>query len=209
MESKARPSEGVLSMAAYHPTVWRTCRILANPNRLRCLKAVLEEPDSSVGEIAARTGVSVCHASGYLRALQARGLLRASRESRWVRYAAVPDPLVEGTRPLLSALRQVLLAERQKEAAIIRTLTAFTHPRRLAVLCLLSARGPRYAEDIAAITRMSLSALSRHMNKLRLRGFALCDGGKWSLARPRDTLAKSLLALIVDAHSLHTSGSVQ
>ena len=24
------------------PTLWRTCRVLANPNRLRCLKAVLK-----------------------------------------------------------------------------------------------------------------------------------------------------------------------
>jgi DNA-binding transcriptional ArsR family regulator len=82
--------------AAYHPTVWRTCRMSGNPHRLRGLKAVLEEPSSAVGEIAEQTRLSVCHASEYLRALQARGLIQASRVSRWMRYVARPDPLVAG-----------------------------------------------------------------------------------------------------------------
>jgi DNA-binding transcriptional ArsR family regulator len=99
---------------------------VANPNRLRCLKVVLEEPASAVGEIAERTQVSICRASECLRALQARGLIQARRESRWVRDVAVPDPLVAGTRPLLNALRRVLLTQRQKEEAVMRTLTAFT-----------------------------------------------------------------------------------
>lgn len=191
-----RTSEDTQSQAAYHPTVWRTCRILANPNRLRCLKVVLEEPASAVGEIAERTQVSVCRASECLRALQARGLIQAKRESRWVRYAAMPDPLVAGTRPLLTALRRVLLKERQKEAAVMRTLTAFTHPRRLAVLCLLQTSSPRYAEDIAAITRISQCAFSRHARKLQVRGLVEYDGGKWSLVQPLDPLARTLLSLI-------------
>ena len=191
-----RTRASVQGVAAYHPTVWRTCRILANSNRLRCLKTVLEEPSSAVGEIAERTRLSVCHASEYLRALQARGLIQARRESRWVRYVAVPDPLVAGTRPLLNALRRVLLKERQNEVSVIRTLTAFTHPRRLAILCLLQERSPLYAEDIAAITRISLCAFSRHVRKLQLRGLVECDGGKWSQVQPRDALARTLLSLI-------------
>ncbi len=206
---KTRFGESFEGSAAYHPTVWRTCRILANSHRLRCLKAVFEEPDSAVSEVAERMKLSVCHASEHLRALQARGLLRASRVSRWVRYAAAPDPLVEGSRLLVDALRQVLVVERQKEPALIRTLTAFTHPRRLAILCLLLDRSPLYAEDIAAMTRMSLSAFSRHMNKLRLRGFTVCDAGKWSILKPCDSLAQTLLALISGRPGLHTSRSVQ
>lgn len=77
-----------------------------------------------------------------------------------------------------------------------RTLTAFTHPRRLAILCLLQERNSLYAEDIAAITRISLCAFSRHARKLRLRGLVQYDGGKWSLVRPRDPLARTLLSLI-------------
>jgi DNA-binding transcriptional ArsR family regulator len=186
---------------AYHPTVWRTCRTLANPNRLRCLKAVLEEPSRTVCEIAERTRLSVCHTSGYLRALQARGLLQARRESRYVRYVAVPDPLVAGARPLLAALRQVLQKDDQTESAIIHTLTGFTHPRRLAILRLLQERSPVCTEDIAAITRISLPALSRHLNKLRVRGLAAYDGEKWAPALIRDPLAKTLLTLLAASGS--------
>jgi len=193
---KDRESAITQSQEAYHPTVWRTCRILANPIRLRCLKSVLEESSSTVGEIAERTQVSVCRASECLRALQARGLIRAKRESRWVRYAAVPDPLVAGTRPLVTALRRVLLKENQKEAAVMRTLTGFTHPRRLAILGLLQKSSPLYAEDIAAITRISPCAFSRHARKLQVRGLAEYDGGKWSLKQPLDPLARTRLSLI-------------
>ena len=184
------------NQATYHPTVWRTCRILANPNRLRCLKVVLEEPASAVGEIAERTHVSVCRASECLRALQARGLIQAKRKSRWVRYTAIPDPLVAGSRHLLTALRRILLKEHQKEAAVMRTLTAFTHPRRLAILSLLQKRSPLYSEDIAAITRVSQCAFSRHARKLKVRGLLDYNSGKWSLRQPIDTLARTLLSLI-------------
>ena len=196
MTERAKTRSSGAGSEAYHPTVWRTCRILANPNRLTCLKAVLEEPSCTVGEIAERTRFSVCHTSEYLRALQARGLLQARRESRYVRYVAVPDPLVAGTRPLLAALRRVLVKDKQTDSAVIHTLTGFTHPRRLAILRLLQERSPVYAEDVAAITRISLPALSRHLNKLRVRGLATYDGEKWALTLTRDPLAKTLLKLL-------------
>jgi predicted transcriptional regulator len=73
--------------------------------------------------------------------------------------------------------------------------TGFTHPRRLAILRLLREGNPVYAEDIAAITRISLPALSRHLSKLRVRGLVVYDGGKWALTLTRDPLAQTLLAL--------------
>lgn len=182
--------------AAYHPTVWRTCRMLANTRRLRCLKAVFEDPACTVGEVAAVTRLPVCRASEYLRALQARGLLQARRDSRWVRYVAAPDPLVEGSRSLVAALKRALLRKRQKESEVRRILTAFTHLRRLAVLRLLLEQGPRCAGDIAAITQISRCALSRHMRKLYLRGLVAYDGEKWRLVQPRDALTKTLLRVI-------------
>lgn len=184
---------------AYHPTVWRTCRVLANLNRLRCLKVVLEQSSVTVGETAERLGLSVCYTSQSLRALQARGLLAAQRESRWGRYVPAPDPLVAGTRPLLAALRRVLLRERQAETSVFHTLTAFTHVRRLEILRLLQARGSLYAEDIYAVTRISSPALSRHLRKLALRGIASYDGVKWSPMCPRDALARTILKLLATA----------
>jgi len=181
---------------AYHPTIWRTCRMLTNGCRLRCLRVVFEEPSSTVGEIAARAGLSECHASGHLRALQARGLIQARRQSRWVHYSAIADPLVPHAPQLLAALRRMLLAEDAKDAVLIRILTAFTHPRRLQVLQLLQEKGPLDAPTIAARTRISAPALSRHLSKLRVREVVADDGERWVLAPPPDPLTSTLLALL-------------
>lgn len=186
-------------MDAYHPTVWRTCRVLANAGRIRCLKAVLEWPLSTVGEIACRARTSEAVASEYLRALQARGLIRAERKSRWVRYAPEPDPLVKGAGRFLAALRRALLAEGRGETEIIRALTAFTHPRRLDIMWCLLRDGQTSFERLGARTRISSPALSRHLGKLAARGVVTCGDGRWMLSRQPERLLKNLLSLLADS----------
>jgi len=149
--------------------------------------------------VAERMRTTLSHASEYLRALQARGLISARRESRWVCYRAAPDPLVAGSQPLLKALGKAILHDRQCEESLIQVLTAFTHPRRLMILRLLQERGPLYAEDVGAITRMSPPALSRHMAKLRVRNLVVYTDDKWNLTRPRDPLARALLSILCES----------
>lgn len=183
-------------MDAYHPTIWRTCRVLANAGRIRCLKVVLEWPSSTVGDIARRAKVSETVASEHLRALQARGLILATRESRWVRYTPDPDPLVRGARQLLAALRRALLAEKRPEPDVIRTLTAFTHPRRLDILGLLLRTGRASYERLGARTRISSPALFRHLGKLEARGVVTCEDHLWGVARHPEPLVKTVLILL-------------
>ncbi len=170
--------------------------MLANDKRLACLRAVLTAPDSPVSEIAEATGLSLSHTSLHLRALQARGLIRARRESRWVLYEASPDPLVKGSQFLLNALKRTLLMPRQRDTLLVRTLTGFTHPRRLLILRLLRERGPLCAEDIRAMAKISQPALWRHLRKLRLRGLVTDSDDKWSLAKPSRPITKVLLELL-------------
>jgi DNA-binding transcriptional ArsR family regulator len=139
---------------------------LANAKRIRCLKAVLTEPDITVGEVAEHAAIAENHAGECLRSLQARGLIEARRQSRWVRYRPVPDPLVPSARPLLLALRKALLTEKYAESVVIRTLTAFTHPRRLTILCHLQSVGKVSHEDLVQATSISSPALFRHLAKL-------------------------------------------
>ena len=188
-------------MESYHPTVWRTCRVLANAGRIKCLKVVLEQPGSTVGEVAACACLAENLASEHLRALQARGLIQAFRKSRWVHYAPMPDPLVPSARPLLTALRQALLTEKMAESEIIHTLTAFTHPRRLAILRYLQKTERACAEDIAAATRISLPALSRHLSKLAARRLVSCGDHRWQLAQRDGRLEKTLLSLLLPGKS--------
>lgn len=51
------------------PTLWRTCRVLANRKRLRLLYDVAHSPDGlTVGEAARRARLPLPVASQYLRA---------------------------------------------------------------------------------------------------------------------------------------------
>lgn len=184
---------------SYHPTLWRTCRILAHEKRLACLKSVLEQPDQTVGEIAKRLHVAKNQASLFLRALQARGLIGARRQSRWVYYAPDPDPLIPGSDRLLAALRRALVDEKRPASEVRFMLTGFTHPRRLAILHSLSEDRSVTFLDLAGATRISLPALSRHLVKLSARGLVrCCSDQEWRLSPPSSHLAKTLLELIAE-----------
>ena len=178
----------------YHPTLWRTCRVLANPHRLTCLKAVLDHPSRSVEEIAAATRLPPNKASMHLRALQSRGLLCALRHSRWVRYSPHPDPLVPCAAPILNAMRAALRA--QPEAHILLTLTAFTHPRRLTLLRHLQLCELAFEDSLSTATQISLPALWRHLKKLEARSLILHTSDGWRLNEHQERLSDTFLTLI-------------
>jgi len=175
------------------PTLWKTCRVLANAGRLSCLREVLAQPGLNVGTLARRLKVSEHHASMMLRALQSRGLIRPIRQSRWVYYYPMPDPLVKSAAPILAALRKKLLTKRVDEFSIIRILTAFTHPRRLAILAYLHERGAQATPDICVPLGISQQALSRHLRKLIVRRLILYEEGRYCLRPTGDVLARTLL----------------
>lgn len=170
--------------------------MLAHVNRLACLKVIFEHPSSSVGEVAGSLRVPVNQASLFLRALQARGLIRAHRQSRWVYYEPFPDPLVPGSRLILKTLKGALLDEKRSEGDIRRTLTGFTHPRRLAILRHLQRNRSASVEELAVSTQISLPALSRHLSKLEARQLVSYAEQEWRLATQPNRLAQTLLRLI-------------
>jgi ArsR family transcriptional regulator len=65
-------------------------RLLGDPSRLRILLACLDAP-VSVGEIAAKTGLSVSLVSHHLRLLRAARLVMARREGKQVFYAGADE----------------------------------------------------------------------------------------------------------------------
>lgn len=178
-----------------HPTLWRTCRALANKRRLACLRSVLLRPGDSVGEIAAGVKLPPDQASLCLRALQARGVLHASRDGRWVRYFPWPDPLVPVAAPLLVVMTRALVDDACSEKELLRTLTAFTHPRRLAILGCLQRAAPLSFSLLMRKSHVSSPALVRHLRKLSDRGLVREERGGWSLAPALKPLAAGLLHL--------------
>ncbi len=183
-------------MGNYHPTIWRTCRVLANARRIACLKAVLKCPGSCVGEVAKLARVGESQASVALRALQARGLISARRESRWVRYFPDTDPLVPAAAPILDGVRQATLRDGEPAKKVLRCLTAFTHPRRLALLRCLLEKGPAPFEALSQMSRISPPALYRHLRKLESRQLIHQQEEAWSLCVAHEPLADVFLKLI-------------
>ena len=93
-------------MAQLNPTVWRTCRVLSHPGRLRLLQEVLRQPERSVSQLAEDLSIGVSDASQQLRRLQSRGLLKRTCRGLEVIYRPIPDPQVPSAKPLLLALQK-------------------------------------------------------------------------------------------------------
>jgi len=77
---------------------------LAHEHRLRMFRLLVRQGPSGMpaGEIAARVGISATNTSFHLKELDWAGLVRATRDGRFVRYAIH----VEGMRRLLSYLTE-------------------------------------------------------------------------------------------------------
>jgi DNA-binding transcriptional ArsR family regulator len=179
---------------AAHPTLWRTCRVLANRRRLRLLADLGQHPYASVSDVARRLALPVCIASQYLRALNARGLIGAQRSGRFVCYHLAADPDVHGAAELSEALARALSHGVRKLEPTFRELTAFTHPRRVQIVRVLSG-GPLTKEKLRARTRISRRALRRHLRKLAQRRVLTLIGRAYRLHRPKGPLAAALLRL--------------
>jgi DNA-binding transcriptional ArsR family regulator len=76
-----------------------------------------------------------------------------------------------------AAILKALLKEKGSEAAILRSLTAFTHPRRLTIMTQLQAKRILSFESLIRETGISSPALYRHLAKLEARGIVCTEGG--------------------------------
>jgi ArsR family transcriptional regulator len=77
---------------------------MAHQHRLRIFRLLVKQGPSGMpaGEIAHAVGISATNTSFHLKELDRAGLLRATREGRYIRYAVD----VEGMRELLTYLTE-------------------------------------------------------------------------------------------------------
>ena len=177
---------------ALAPTLWRTCRVLACDRRLKILAVVLAKGPVCVKDVARACRMPVNTATQYLRALQARGLLAAQRQSRWVYYVPRADLSVQHADHMLMAMRKAMDAG-ESQANMVAMLTAYTHPRRISIVRRLTA-GPARVEQLAQDTDISLPACYRHLEKLKNRAVVEIDKeDHCRLAQPLPGLATALL----------------
>ena len=178
-----------------HPTLWRTCRVLANKTRLRILRELCLCPEQRVSDIGRRLGLSSSLASQSLRALNARGLLAARRVGPLVCYSLCANRSIPNSVRLLKAIQKTFAADKNPYENIFKYSTAFTHPRRILIIKALSKR-PVQLEEIAFKTNIPFSALARHLRKLAARGFLKHDACGYICSVPRHRFARLLLYLV-------------
>jgi DNA-binding transcriptional ArsR family regulator len=182
------------------PSLWRTCRALANRKRLELLKRVIEQEPVSVAVLAPQVGISVCTCSQWLRLLNSRGLLSVVRQGRWVYYSSGADPAVKQSEEILTAIRMSLRTCRREDDydCILKTLTAFTHPRRIQIVKAIVAKGEASENLLMQTCHISKPALFRHLQKLAQRSLVTVNDGQCSIALPETVFAYSLLRLALN-----------
>ena len=173
------------------PTLWRTCRILANRSRLRALALLLHAAPLTVTEVARRLPTTLPLASQSLRALESRGLLKVKRRGRSVEYSPAEDP--KGfAGDLLPALRKELTEDEGSVRDAFRILTAFTHPRRILLYRAVPPAGIRF-EALAQRVPFDRQSLRRHLRKLLARQLLIQTAdGCIHTARPAAALPMAL-----------------
>jgi DNA-binding transcriptional ArsR family regulator len=152
------------------PTLWRTCRVLANRKRLQILALSIRQPNQTVSAVAGQMRLSLPAASQYLRALEARGLLTCRRVGLRVEYRPSAAAAEGAAGEILTALRRVFRRRAQPIEALFKLATAFTHPRRVEVFRAVK-NGTDSFGKLQTATHISARALSRHLAKLEARGF--------------------------------------
>lgn len=183
-----------MSVAApLQPTLWRTCRAIANRTRLQIFSLLLQHPNQTVSVIAERLHQSLPLTSQYLRILEARGLLKARRAGRKVEYRLRPSNGDAASR-LAEALRKTFHRKTEPVETVFRLATEFTHPRRIEIFRIIHVQ-PCTLAQLQAVTHISGWALARHLRKLQARHFVVCRRGFYFTTGRTDDLSRELARL--------------
>lgn len=182
--------------SAGQPTLWRTCRVLANRKRLQMLALLSRQPNQTVSAVAERMSLSMPAASQYLRALEARGLLTCRRLGGRVEYRPSGSTSEGAARAILAALRLAFRGRTQPIEAIFKLATAFTHPRRVEVFRALT-NGADSVAKLQAATNLPARALHRHLAKLEARGFLKNEMARYVATSPRHPFGRVLARLAI------------
>lgn len=180
--------------SAPQPTLWRTCRVLANRKRLQTLALLSRQPNQTVSAVSERMSLSMPAASQYLRALEARGLLVCRRVGGRVEYRLAAGTGGGGAADIIKALRLVFRQGAKAIEPIFKLATAFTHPRRIEVFRAIATGADTFAE-LQAATRLPARAIARHLAKLEARGFLKNEMARYVATNPRHPFARALARL--------------
>ena len=180
-----------------HPTLWRTCRVIANRSRLRIFALLIRQPGQTVSAIADRSNLPIPVASQYLRVLEARGLLEVRRVGRRVSYRLSSTITGGRAQGIVEAMLEVFRRDPKPVEALFKTATAFTHPRRIEIFRTIQ-RKPQTLHQLHDATGIPLWTLRRHLKKLEARAFVASWSGNYVAANRPDAFGRELARLAAE-----------
>jgi DNA-binding transcriptional ArsR family regulator len=177
-------------MKSLRPTLWRTCRVLANSTRLNLLRELTANGEKTVSSLALKFNLSEQLSSTHLRSLNARGLITAKPEGKWLFYSVQANPNVDHASEILNVIQDCFQRELTNDE-IIHCATGFTHSRRIQIITCLGRKHMTF-QELSISTQISTPALHRHLQKLISRKFVELNERKYFL-KPSDNLLGELL----------------
>lgn len=188
-----------------NPTLWRTCRMLANARRLRIIHQLIGKDPQTLTQLATACKMSVPACSQYTRQITARGLCREVRKGRFAYFDLCADPSIPYAASLLKAVIASLKHAKPNYKGQIADLTAYTHVSRIRIVRHIAQHGVCRTCEMKSGLHISKPALIRHINKLTRRNrLQAVKAGGYQLVQPRTVLARELL-YIATGYPSHTS----
>jgi len=184
------------------PTLWRTARALANPDRLRLMRLVASAGNcKGVVELAGESGLPVPIASNYLRSLNARGLISVKRMGPFVYYGTASDRSLPVAVSIQQAFRRLFARKtlpKDWTDRLLPLLKAYSNVRREEIIRTVAMFQPiRYAELRRRLGICETSFL-RHLAILSKAGIIVRDiHDNYLAAKPANSLSAALLAAVV------------
>lgn len=168
--------------------LWKRCRILANPVRLRVLGCLKSQGKLYVQEVANLLGLQEDVAGKNLQLLASGGFVTSKTVSKYRFYTlSTPDPLLD------AVLRGSKETDDSMER-VVKTLTALTHERRISLISILKRNDSMEEKDLFLLAQISAPAGLRHIKKLVRRRWVAVNSEKCRLLKPKTKLAAVLLS---------------
>ena len=181
------------------PTLWRTARALANPDRLTLMRLVANAKGAKgVVDLANEANISIPTASLYLRALNARGLISVVRSGPFVYYGTGSDRSLPVAITIQRSFRNLFALRklpRDWTARLLPLLKAYSNPRRELIVQIIGARQPIRYVELHQCTGICETSFLRHLGILLSAGIVIRNpDGSYSLAKPANSLAAAFLS---------------
>ena len=181
------------------PTLWRTARALANPDRLNLMRLVANAKGAKgVVDLANEANIPIPTASLYLRALNARGLISVVRSGPFVYYGTGSDRSLPVAITIQSSFRNLFALKklpRDWTARLLPLLKAYSNPRRELIVQIIGARQPIRYVELHQRAGICETSFLRHLGILLTAGIIIRNpDGSYSLAKPANSLAAAFLS---------------